>query len=130
VLPARVKVRPDGHLSARYPKKINARITIRTKEQGVFAKERNDYKSGLTSPLTWDRNVEKFCRLTEAFTDQDLWGRLIDPIQLYSSKISSLMDMLAQVRSIAVSPLTHPGSEDRVGFVIRTQVCSSDLFWR
>jgi len=96
----------------------------------VFAKERNDYKSGLTSPLTCDRNVEKFCRLTEAFTDQDLWCRLIDPIQLYSSKISNLMDMLAQVRPIAVSPLTHPGSEDLVGFAIGTQVCSRDLFWR
>jgi len=96
--------RPGEQLCARCDaaKTPKRRVTIRTKEHSVFAKERNDYKSGLTSPLTCDRNVEKLCRLTEAFTDQDLRGRLIDPIQLYSSKISNLMDMLAQVRPIAV----------------------------
>jgi 2-methylcitrate dehydratase len=40
---ARVEIRPDGDFTARYPQELNARVTIRTKDQRVFVKEQLGY---------------------------------------------------------------------------------------
>jgi 2-methylcitrate dehydratase len=69
---ARVEVRPDESPSTRYPQELSARITLRTKDQRVFVKEQSGYEGDLTNPLSCDRTVEKFHRLTEAFAEEDL----------------------------------------------------------
>jgi 2-methylcitrate dehydratase len=107
---ARVEVHPDEHFTARYPKELNARITIHTKDQRILVKEQLGYEGGLTNPMSWERTVEKFQWLSEPFADEDLRGRLIEMVQpLDSRRISDLMDLLAQVRPTAVFPATHPG---------------------
>ena len=107
---ARVEVRPDEHFTARYPRELNARITIYTKDQRVLVKEQLGYEGGLANPMSWDRTVEKFHWLSEPFADEDLRGRLIEAVQqLDSRRISDLMDLLAQVRPTAVFPAIHPG---------------------
>jgi 2-methylcitrate dehydratase len=107
---ARVEVRPDGHFTARYPKELNARVTICTKDQRVLVKEQLGYEGGLTNPMSWDRTVEKCYWLSEPFADEDLRGRLIEVVQqLDSRRIADLMDLLAQVLPTAVFPATHPG---------------------
>jgi 2-methylcitrate dehydratase len=106
----RVEIRPDDSFSARYPHELSARITIRTKDQRVFVKEQNGYEGGLTNPMSWDRTVEKFHWLSEAFADEDLRNRLIQVVQQLDARpISDLMDLLAQVRRTATFPRTHPG---------------------
>ena len=107
---ARVEVHPDEHFTARYPKELNARITIHTKDQRILVKEQLGYEGGLTNPMSWERTVEKFQWLSEPFADEDLRGRLIEMVQpLDSRRISDLMDLLAQVRPTAVFPATHAG---------------------
>jgi 2-methylcitrate dehydratase len=107
---ARVEVRPDDHFTARYPKELNAQLTIYTKDQRVLVKEQLGYEGGLSSPLSWDRTVEKFHWLSEPFADEDLRGRLIEAVQqLDARRTSDLTDLLAQVRPTAVFPATHPG---------------------
>jgi 2-methylcitrate dehydratase len=69
---ARVRVRPDEHFTARYPKELSARITIYTKDQRVLVKEQRGYEGGLANPLSCDRTVEKFHWLSEPFADEDL----------------------------------------------------------
>jgi 2-methylcitrate dehydratase len=63
----RVEVRPDERFSARYPHELSARVTICTRDQRVFIKEQNGYEGDLTNPMPWERTVEKFHWLTEAF---------------------------------------------------------------
>ena len=107
---ARVQVRPDECFTARYPKELNARITISTKDQRVFVKEQLGYEGGLTNPMSWDRIVEKFHWLSEPFADKDLRSRLIETVQqLDNRRIADLTELLAQVRPTAVFPATHPG---------------------
>jgi 2-methylcitrate dehydratase len=107
---ARVEIQPDEHFTASYPKELNARITMHTKDQQVLVKEQLGWEGGLTNPMSWDRTVEKFQWLSEPFADDDLRGRLIETVQqLDARRISDLMDMLAQVRPAAVFPATHPG---------------------
>jgi 2-methylcitrate dehydratase len=109
-LVARVGVHPDAQFTARYPQELGARITIRTKERRVFVKEQLGYEGGLANPLSWDRTVEKFHWLSEAFADEDLRKRLIEAVQQLDARpLSDLMDLLAEVRPTAVFPTTHPG---------------------
>jgi 2-methylcitrate dehydratase len=107
---ARVEVQPDERFSARYPLELSAAVTIRTKDERVFVKEQHGYEGGLSNPMSWDRTVEKFHWLSEAFADEDLRNRIINIVQeLDARPISDLMDLLAQVRCTAVFPRTHAG---------------------
>ena len=106
----RVEIRSDERFSARYPHELSARVTIRTKDRRVLAKEQNGYEGGLTNPMSWERTVEKFHWLAEAFADEELRSRLIRAVeQLDTSRLSDLTDLLAQVRPTAVFPTTHRG---------------------
>jgi 2-methylcitrate dehydratase len=105
-----VEIRADERFSARYPDELSARVTIRTKDQRVFVKEQNGYEGGLTNPMSWERTVEKFHWLAEAFADEGLRSRLIGAVErLDTSGLSDLTDLLAQVRPIAGYPTSHPG---------------------
>ena len=107
---ARVEIRPDERFSDRYPHELSARVAIGTKDERVFVKEQNGYEGGLTNPMSWERTVEKFHWLAEAFADEDLRSRLIAAVEhLDTSRLSDLMDLLAQVRPTAVYPTAHPG---------------------
>ena len=47
--------------------------------------------------MSWDRTVEKFQWLSEAFASEDLRSRLIQAVQqLDTTALSDLMDLLAQ----------------------------------
>jgi 2-methylcitrate dehydratase len=106
----RVEVRPDGDFTARYPEELNARITICTTDQRVFVKEQRGYEGGLAMPLSWDRTVEKFHGLSEAFADANLRHALVRAVpQLDVRPLSELMDLLAQVRQAAAFPTAHSG---------------------
>jgi 2-methylcitrate dehydratase len=60
--------------------------------------------------MSWDRTVEKFHWLSEAFADEDLRSRLIDAVRhLDTTALSDLIDLLARVQPTAVFPTTHPG---------------------
>ena len=107
---ARVEVHPDERFSARYPRELSAAITIRTKGGRVFVKEQQGYEGGLSQPMSWDRTVEKFHWLSEAFADEDLRKRIIQVVQeLDARPLSDLTDLLGQVRCTPVYPRTHPG---------------------
>jgi 2-methylcitrate dehydratase len=107
---ARVEVCPDEHFTARYPRELNARITIYTTDQRVLVKEQLGYEGGLANPMSWDRAVEKFHWLSEPFADEDLRGKLVEAVQQLNARpISDLMDLLARVRPTAVFLATHPG---------------------
>lgn len=107
---ARVEVRPDEQLTARFPKELCARVTIHTRDGRELVKEHIGYEGGLDQPMSWDRVVEKFHWLSEAFADENLRRKLIDAVQQLDARpISELMDLLGQVRPIATFPRTLPG---------------------
>ena len=107
---ARVEVRPDRDYTARYPQELCARVTIRTRDQRVLVKEQIGYEGGLANPLSWDRTVEKFHWLSEAFANEDLRNRFIEVVEhLDARPVSDLMGLLGEVQPDAVYPQSHPG---------------------
>jgi 2-methylcitrate dehydratase len=106
----RVEIRPDNSFSARYPHELSARITIRTKDQRVFVKEQNGYEGGLTNPMSWERTVEKFHWLAEAFADEELRSRIIRAVeQLDTLQVPDLTALLAEIQPNATFAATHRG---------------------
>src|SRR5580658_190598 len=96
---ARVDIRPDGNFTSRYPQELDARVTLRMKDQRVFVKEQLGYEGGLANPLSWDRTVEKFHWLSEAFADAELRHALVRAVQRLDARpLSELTDLLAQIR--------------------------------
>jgi len=105
-----VEIFPEAQLSARYPQELGARVAIRTKDQRAFVMVQGGYEGGLTKPMSWERTVEKFHWLAEAFAEEELRRKLIGTVErLDTSKISDLTELLAQVRPTAVFPTTHLG---------------------
>ncbi len=106
----RVDIFPEANLSARYPEELGARVTILTKDQRAFVMVQGGYEGGLTNPISWERTVDKFHWLTEAFADEGLRSRIILAVErLDSSALSDLTELLSQVRPTAVFPTTHSG---------------------
>ena len=106
---ARVEVRPDERFTAHYPRELNPRITIFTKDQRVLVKEQLGHEGGLANPMSWDRTVENFHWLSEPFADENLRSKLVEAVQQIDARpISGLMDLLGQLRPTAVLPVSHP----------------------
>jgi 2-methylcitrate dehydratase len=60
--------------------------------------------------MSWERTVEKFRWLSEAFAGETLRSRVIEVVQhLDERPLSELMDLLAQARPTAVFPTAHRG---------------------
>jgi 2-methylcitrate dehydratase len=107
---ARVVVQPDDAFSARYPQELNARVTVQTKDGRRIAQEKLGYEGSLANPMSWERVVEKFHWLSEAYADVALRMQIIETVQeLDSRSLSDLMRLLAAVRPVATYPAKHPG---------------------
>jgi 2-methylcitrate dehydratase len=107
---ARVEVRPDENLTARFPQELCARITVQTKDQRTLVKEHIGYEGGIDNPMSWDRVVEKFHWLSEQFADASLRDELIHAVQGLDAKpISALLDLLGMVRPTATFRKMHHG---------------------
>ena len=107
---ARVEVRPDAELTARYPRELAARVTVWTKDGRILVREHLGYEGGLDQPMSWERTVEKFHWLSEAFADEDLRRRIIEAVEnLDAEPLSNLIELLTQVQTTPVYPRTHPG---------------------
>lgn len=109
---SRIEMVPDAKLTARFPKELAARVTVRTKDGRVLTKEHLGYQGGIDNPLTWEEVIEKFHWLSEAFADAALREKLIDAVdKLDTLPVSHLMSLLAQVRPIPAYPHTHRGMQ-------------------
>jgi 2-methylcitrate dehydratase len=107
---ARVEICPDAEFSARYPRELNARITVHTKDGRELKQEKRGYEGSLAKPMAWDRVVEKFHWLSEAHADAALRGRIIEVVQTLDERpLSDLMSLLAAVKPVATYATVHPG---------------------
>ena len=107
---ARIDVRPDEAFSARYPQELDARVTIRMKDERQFVQEKLGFEGSLANPMSWERVVEKFHWLSEAHADAELRERIITAVQeLDRRPLSHLMGLLAAVKPVATYPAKHPG---------------------
>lgn len=107
---ARVSVRPDAAFTERYPRELDARVTIRTRDGRTLRREQRGYEGGLGDPLSWERAVEKFEWLSEPFADAHLRGRIVEAVEgLDGLRIRDLTSLLCEVQPRATYAARHPG---------------------
>jgi 2-methylcitrate dehydratase len=94
----RISVRPDAALTARYPEATPVRITIKLRNGQQISREQEDFEGARSRPFTWDRTVEKFHWLAEAYADDGLRGAIVDTVgHLDEVPVSALTGLLAKV---------------------------------
>jgi 2-methylcitrate dehydratase len=107
---AKVTVRPDAELSARYPHALSTRVAIRCTDGRVFQKENTGFEGGLEKPLTWERTVQKFDWLSEPYADAALRGEIVDLVsKLDERPIAELTYLLRNVSPVPRYPARHRG---------------------
>jgi 2-methylcitrate dehydratase len=68
------------------------------------------YEGGLGNPLSWERAVEKFNWLSEAFADAELRHNIVEAVMKIDQRpIADLMGLLGKVNPKAVYPAFHAG---------------------
>jgi 2-methylcitrate dehydratase len=95
----KVVVRPNDDFSQRFPEEMPCRITLSLRGGRLVAREKRDYEGFHTRPLSWEKVVEKFERLSEAYTDRGLRREICEATaNLEAIQITELTRLLAKVQ--------------------------------
>src|SRR5260370_5454668 len=96
----KIEIHPDEILTARYPRELGTRITIRTKTGKIFDREQSYYEGGFGNPVSSERQAEKFNWLSEPFADPTLRNDIIEFVSdLAQPSINDLMHLPAYVQT-------------------------------
>jgi len=102
---ARVVVKPASDLTAAYPERTSTRVHALTTDGRTFSREQSDFEGSPTSPMSWERVVEKFEWLGEPFADCSHRAEIASAVQnLDQIPVSQFADLLAGVSSSARRP--------------------------
>lgn len=96
----KIFVKPVDEYSKRFPAKMPVCLTVTLKDSRVFIIERADYEGFHTRPMTWEKVVEKFVRLSEFFTDDVLRQEIISAVDnLENINVKELTNLLGEVKN-------------------------------
>lgn len=87
----RVEVRPDPTLSARFPREMASRVTLRARDGASRTIEQRDYPGFTTRPLSFNEVSAKFHAL----------ARIVDP-----KRATAIADAVSRLEELEVSDLT------------------------
>ena len=95
----KIQLRPSELFSSRFPNEMPCRLRIHMKDNRVLEIEKKDYEGFHTRPMSWQTVFEKFERLAEPYTDNDLRGKIFETVrQLENHSLSDVTALLAQVK--------------------------------
>ncbi|MCV7101826.1 MmgE/PrpD family protein [Mycobacterium palustre] len=102
---ARVHVEPAADLTADYPRRTAARVRVITRDGREFSREQADYEGSPTTPLSWERVVDKFDWLAEPFCDAALRADIVAAVaRLDQISVAELAGLLGAVSPAAARP--------------------------
>jgi 2-methylcitrate dehydratase len=100
---ARVEVEAAADLTADYPQRTATRVHVVTRDGREFRREQSDYEGSPTSPMSWERVVDKFHWLAEPFCGETLRADIIAAVaHLDEIPVAEFTALLG-----AVSPAAH-----------------------
>jgi 2-methylcitrate dehydratase len=95
----KVTVKPSPSYSRRFPKEMPCRITLTLRDGRRVTKEKQDYEGFRTRPMSWERAVEKFEKLTTPYMEPSLFQEIIRAVSgLDAIQVSDLTKLLAEVK--------------------------------
>jgi 2-methylcitrate dehydratase len=95
----KITVKPSPIYSRRFPEEMPCRISLTLRDGRRVVKEKQDYEGFRTRPMSWERAVEKFEKLTAPYTEQSLCREILGAISnLEAIQVSGLTKLLAEVK--------------------------------
>lgn len=74
----KIYVRPKDEFTDRFPFEMPSRLKLLLTDGRVLTKEKRDYEGFITRPMSWERVVEKFERLSSPYTGSKQRKEIID----------------------------------------------------
>ncbi|MHB8596563.1 MAG: MmgE/PrpD family protein [Ktedonobacteraceae bacterium] len=91
----KVTIQPDEAMSERFPAEMPCRITITLKDSQVLSIEKQDYEGFYTRPMSWEKAVAKFERLTSPYTGAEQRDSIVETVaHLESKEVAQLTELL------------------------------------
>jgi 2-methylcitrate dehydratase len=95
----KVDVRPNDEMNALFPELMPCRIRVFLKDGRTLSIEKEDYEGFYTQPMSWSKATEKFERLAQPFTDEELRQGIIEAVaRLETLEVQQLTELLTYVR--------------------------------
>jgi 2-methylcitrate dehydratase len=92
----RVDVRPDPHLSRRFPQEHSARVRLHLRDGRTLEREQHDYEGFHTRPMSWHAVEAKFHRLAPGPAETGLGAQIVGAVsRLDELKVDELTRLLA-----------------------------------
>ncbi len=94
----KVSVRPHEDYSRRFPDEMPCRLVVHLRDGRVVEKEKRDYEGFFTRPMSWEKVVAKFHRLSSPYVKAKLRGEIVEAVaKLESLKVSNVVKILAGI---------------------------------
>ena len=94
----KVTVRPDDGFTARYPREVPSRVTVRLNDGKSYSHEVKSYPGFPTRPFTWDEIGAKFDKLVAGRADDGLAREIKAAVRsLETIQVKDLMKLLGHV---------------------------------
>ncbi len=94
----KVSVRPHEDYSRRFPDEMPCRLVVHLRDGRVVEKEKQDYEGFFTRPMSWEKVVAKFDRLSSPYVKAKLRGEIVEAVaKLESLKVSNVVKILAGI---------------------------------
>ncbi len=94
----KVVVRPREDYSLRFPQEMPCRLIVHLKDGRIFENEKRDYEGFFTRPMSWDREIGKFERLSAPCTSPKVRKDIIEAISaLEHLQVTDLTRLLEEV---------------------------------
>jgi 2-methylcitrate dehydratase len=95
----KVTILPDADLSARFPERLPANLTVELEDGTVFRTRRDDYHGFHTKPFDWTAARHKFDRVTRAFTSPSQRDDIAEVIATLEERpVAALTILLGAIR--------------------------------
>ena len=94
----KIHIRSASDLSDRFPRELPCRLTVRLRDGRNLSIHKSDYEGFLTRPMSWDKAVEKFHRLSESHATALVRDQIIEIVEeMENHPVRHLMELLQQV---------------------------------
>ena len=94
----KIEIVPDAQLSAQFPDKMPADLSVTFGDGTVMNSFKDSYEGFHDNPLTWEAARRKFDRLTAPFANEQLRDQIAQTVEsLEKHNVTDLTSLLAQV---------------------------------
>jgi 2-methylcitrate dehydratase len=100
----KVAIRPDAHMSSRFPAEMPCRIQIELNTGRTIKIEKDDYEGFYTRPMSWPKIVDKFNALASPYANLAQRSAIVDAVERLETRGVAELTAVLNVRFDGAHP--------------------------